>query len=66
MGLSCPMCTYLPLLLSSNYAEQTKRSPFCYKPASLSFDCYRSDGRPQLIHTFTYITLMRNSPKNVL
>lgn len=26
MGLSCPMCMYLPPLLSSNYAEQIKAS----------------------------------------
>lgn len=49
MGLSCPMCTYLPPLLSSNYAEQTKLSAFCCKSASLSFDCCTPDGRRQMI-----------------
>lgn len=62
MGLSCPMCTYLPPLLSSNYAEQTKLSACCYKPASVDFDCYSSDGCLQLIKTLSQSTC-RQSPK---
>lgn len=62
MGLSCPMCTYLPPLLSSNYAEQTKLSACCYKPVSVDFDCYSSDGCLQLIKILSQSTC-RKSPK---
>lgn len=65
MGLSCPMCMYLPPLLSSNYAEQTKLSACCYKPTSVGFDCYSSDGCLQLIKTLSQSTC-RKSPKNLL